>query len=173
MATASGSMSETLPIWDFQTARGSHCPNHDHLSSHGQFASAWLGSSWRTACLLGAARLMPPPNSTEPTVVMPESLPHALAPPMASKWLRQNGLRRGPFRGVCAWDANLPKRVVLVDAVAGIEHGANVQDVGRTHHADVEVVGLDHVFGHALNVLDGDGVEALQVGLVVVLGGKS
>ncbi len=81
---------------------------------------------------------------------------------------RHNTLDGGAARGICAGDAYTSKRVILVNAVARIEGAQLVQDVGRAHHTEVEVVGLQHVFGHALNVLDGDSVQALQVGLVVV-----
>ena len=71
---------------------------------------------------------------------------------------------------VGARDANASEGVVLVNAATRVESAQLVEDVGRTHHADVEVVGLEHVLGHALDVLHRHGLQTLQVGLVVVVG---
>ena len=83
---------------------------------------------------------------------------------------RHHAFHSGPCRGVGAWNAHLAEGVVLIDALARIECAQVVQDVGRAHHTDVEVVRLDHVLGHALNVLNGHLVQTLEVGLIVVFG---
>ena len=142
-------------------------PNHHRLSGHGQFGAHGL-------CLLGETLVFAVLQAHACTKFHRALRGHAreFGPGLGAadgvKVTGHNSLDCGAFRGICAGDAHASKRVVLVDAIACVKGAQVFQDVGRTHHANVEVVGLQHVFGHALNVLDGDSVQALQVGLVVV-----